>query len=145
MTALMKDVYDQFLDKALEGRKKAGKKMTREELVKLAGGRIWTGRQAKENGLIDELGTLRRRHRRRSRRWPTCPPTRSRNCFMLPKSKGFLDTLIEEMGGSRAPAMQLGRVLRHVPRIATQAAWAGRPVAAARRAGMADAAVSDRD
>ncbi len=58
MTALMQDIYDQFLDKALEGRQKAGKKMTREALVKLAGGRIWTGRQAKANGLVDELGTL---------------------------------------------------------------------------------------
>ena len=58
MTALMKDIYDQFLDKAIEGRKKAGKKMTATELEALAGGRIWTGRQAKENGLVDELGTL---------------------------------------------------------------------------------------
>ena len=32
--------------------------MTRDELVKLAGGRVWTGRQAKANGLVDELGTL---------------------------------------------------------------------------------------
>jgi protease-4 len=58
MKAMMQDVYDQFLDKAVEGRKKAGKTMTREALEKLAGGRIWTGRQAKANGLIDELGTL---------------------------------------------------------------------------------------
>ena len=26
--------------------------------VELAGGRVWTGRQAKANGLVDELGTL---------------------------------------------------------------------------------------
>ncbi len=32
--------------------------MTPEQLDKLAQGRIWTGRQAKENGLIDELGGL---------------------------------------------------------------------------------------
>jgi len=29
-----------------------------EKLQKLAGGRVYSGRQAKENGLIDELGTL---------------------------------------------------------------------------------------
>ena len=29
-----------------------------EDLEKLAGGRVWSGRQAKANGLIDELGTL---------------------------------------------------------------------------------------
>ncbi len=58
MQAVVADVYDQFLSKAIAGRKKAGKEMAREKLEKLAGGRIWTGRQAKENGLIDELGTL---------------------------------------------------------------------------------------
>jgi protease-4 len=56
--AVMQDIYDQFLDKTLEGRKKAGKELTRDGLLKLAGGRIWTGRQAKANGLVDELGTL---------------------------------------------------------------------------------------
>jgi protease-4 len=34
--------------------------MTFEEAEKLAHGRVWTGRQAKENGLIDELGGLDR-------------------------------------------------------------------------------------
>ena len=51
-------IYEQFLDRSLEGRKTAGKAMTREELKKLAGGRVWTGRQALANGLVDELGTL---------------------------------------------------------------------------------------
>jgi protease-4 len=32
--------------------------MPLDELRDLAGGRIYTGRQAKENGLVDELGTL---------------------------------------------------------------------------------------
>jgi protease-4 len=58
MTRLMQDVYDQFLDKALRGRKKAGVEMNKEKLLTLAGGRVWTGRQAKANGLVDELGTL---------------------------------------------------------------------------------------
>src|SRR5206468_3268434 len=56
--SMMSDVYDLFLSKAVQGRQKAGSKMTRPELEKLAGGRIWTGRQAKANGLIDALGTL---------------------------------------------------------------------------------------
>jgi ClpP class serine protease len=34
--------------------------MTFEEAEKLAHGRVWTGRQAKANGLIDELGGLDR-------------------------------------------------------------------------------------
>ncbi len=56
MKKLMVEVYDQFLTKAIEGRKNAGKIFNMEQLRKLADGRIWTGRQAKEKGLIDELG-----------------------------------------------------------------------------------------
>jgi len=58
ITATMRDVYDQFLDKALAGRQANGVKMDKARLLTLAGGRIWTGRQAKESGLVDALGTL---------------------------------------------------------------------------------------
>ena len=51
--AMMEDIYGQFTSKAAEGRK-----MPVEQLRKLAGGRIYSGRQAKENGLVDHLGTL---------------------------------------------------------------------------------------
>lgn len=54
----MQEIYDMFLDKSLAGRKRAGVTMTRDQLLSLAGGRVWTGRQAKANGLVDELGTL---------------------------------------------------------------------------------------
>ncbi len=51
--AMMVDAYDQFTSKAAEGRK-----MPVDSLRKLAGGRVYTGRQALANGLVDELGTL---------------------------------------------------------------------------------------
>lgn len=51
--AMMEDMYQQFTSKAAEGRH-----MPLEKLQALAGGRVYTGRQAKENGLVDELGTL---------------------------------------------------------------------------------------
>jgi protease IV len=50
---MMEDMYGQFTTKAAKGRN-----MPVENLRKLAGGRVYSGRQAKENGLIDELGTL---------------------------------------------------------------------------------------
>jgi len=53
MHKLAEDTYKQFTTKAAEGRK-----MDLAKLESLAGGRIWTGKQAKENGLIDEIGTL---------------------------------------------------------------------------------------
>ncbi len=48
-------IYEQFLTKAAEGRG-----TTRDAIHDLAQGRVWTGRQAKERGLIDELGGLGR-------------------------------------------------------------------------------------
>lgn len=58
ITALMQDIYDQFLDRTLQNRNAAGVKLTKEKLLPIAGGRIWTGRQAMAHGLVDELGTL---------------------------------------------------------------------------------------
>ncbi|MEX2310422.1 MAG: signal peptide peptidase SppA [Pirellulales bacterium] len=51
--AMMEDIYDQFTAKAAKGRN-----MPLEKLRALAGGRVYSGRQAKENGLVDQLGTL---------------------------------------------------------------------------------------
>lgn len=47
------DIYNSFTTKAAEGRH-----MRVEELRKVASGRVWTGAQAKENGLVDILGTF---------------------------------------------------------------------------------------
>jgi protease-4 len=46
-------VYDTFLARVSEGRK-----MTVSEVNELAQGRVWTGKRAKEAGLIDQLGGL---------------------------------------------------------------------------------------
>lgn len=53
MMRMMEDTYQQFTSKAAEGRD-----MPIEQLKKLAGGKVYTGRQAVGNGLVDELGTL---------------------------------------------------------------------------------------
>lgn len=44
-------IYETFTSKAAEGRK-----MNVEDLRKVASGRVWTGTQGKERGLVDELG-----------------------------------------------------------------------------------------
>ena len=53
MMRMMEDTYAQFTGKAAEGRN-----MPIDQLKALAGGKVYTGRQAKANRLIDELGTL---------------------------------------------------------------------------------------
>jgi protease-4 len=95
MTTLMRDVYDQFLDKAIQGRKKAGRAMTREELEKLAGGRVWSGRQAKENGLVDELGTLHDAIGA-AKQLAGFKADDELELLILPKPKSFLEALLEK-------------------------------------------------
>jgi protease-4 len=47
--------YELFLSRVAEGRK-----TTKEKIDAVAQGRVWTGRQALERGLVDELGGLDR-------------------------------------------------------------------------------------
>jgi protease-4 len=49
----MQGFYENFVEKAAESRK-----MTPEQIDAVAQGRVWTGRQARERGLVDELGGL---------------------------------------------------------------------------------------
>jgi protease-4 len=100
MTSMIQDTYDQFLDKALAGRKKAGKDMKREDLVKLAGGRIWTGRQAKENGLIDELGSIDDAVTAARKAAGVAEETEM-ELLPLPKPASFFETLMESKGDVR--------------------------------------------
>ena len=51
----MQATYDAFVEKAA-----AGRNTTPERIDAIAQGRVWTGRQAKELGLVDELGGLDR-------------------------------------------------------------------------------------
>ncbi len=50
----LKEIYDDFITKVAHGREN----LTVPEVDEVARGRIWTGRQAKEIGLVDELGGL---------------------------------------------------------------------------------------
>ncbi len=52
-TSLLKETYHEFVSKAASGRK-----MDYKRVEELAQGRVYTGRQAKKLGLIDEVGTL---------------------------------------------------------------------------------------
>ncbi|MDP3025375.1 MAG: signal peptide peptidase SppA [candidate division Zixibacteria bacterium] len=51
LQSVIDDTYDQFVEAVMEGRG-----LEREKILELADGRIFTGRQAKELGLVDELG-----------------------------------------------------------------------------------------
>jgi len=51
---LVDDIYEQFLTRVAESRK-----LKREQVHEIAQGRVWSGTQAKQLGLVDELGGLR--------------------------------------------------------------------------------------
>jgi len=49
----LSEIYRLFLERVATGRKKKV-----EEIDRVGGGRVWTGRQAFERGLVDQIGTL---------------------------------------------------------------------------------------
>ena len=53
MQAFVDDIYERFLANVAASRKK-----TRDEVDAIAGGRVWSGQQAVENGLVDAIGGL---------------------------------------------------------------------------------------
>ena len=55
LQATVDDVYNQFVDTIFEAR---GDLLTRAEIVELADGRIFSGKQALESKLLDQLGNL---------------------------------------------------------------------------------------
>jgi protease-4 len=53
MQKKVEEGYDTFITRVSEGRN-----MSREKVLAIAGGRVWSGKRAKENGLVDVLGNL---------------------------------------------------------------------------------------
>ena len=92
---LMQATYEQFTGKAAKGRKMDPKK-----LEELAGGRVFTGRQAVANGLADQIGTLDDAIAE-AKNMAGIKPDEKVDIWMLPKPKGMLEQLL---GGSSAEA-----------------------------------------
>ncbi len=111
---LMSEIYDGFLDKALEGRLKAGKNMSREELKKHAGGRIWSGRTAKAIGLIDEVGTLDDAIAD-AKKLAGLTDADHVELFILPKGQSFLDKLMDSGGADMFADKLLLEAAKQVP------------------------------
>ncbi len=48
------EIYDDFITKVANGRKQ----LSKQDVDEVGRGRVWTGRQAKDNGLVDQIGGL---------------------------------------------------------------------------------------
>ena len=102
MQRLMDETYRQFVAKAAEGRK-----MTYEQLDKLAGGRVYTGRQAKKLGLVDELGTLDDAITV-ARDLGGLDSAKTPELLILPKAQGILEALVSPLDDKDVVAPTFG-------------------------------------
>ncbi|MDG2384966.1 MAG: signal peptide peptidase SppA [Pirellulaceae bacterium] len=93
---MMEDTYRQFTAKAA-----AGRKMELGRLTSLAGGRVWTGRQAQAKGLVDQVGTLDDAIAAAKQLGGLAADAKS-ELLLLPKAKSFLEQLIQGPNASLA-------------------------------------------
>jgi protease-4 len=85
------DFYEVFLSRVGEGRG-----MDRDAVHAVAQGRVWTGTQAMERGLVDELGGLDVAVAKAAE----LAGTEDYGMTILPKRKDFFELLVEDLGGS---------------------------------------------
>jgi protease-4 len=94
--------YDQFVEKAAESRH-----MPPEKIDAIAQGRVWTGRQAKQNGLVDQLGGLDRAIAVAKQR-AKIPVESDVELVVYPPRKSFYELVSEQFSGS-SEQMAVGR------------------------------------
>ena len=94
-------VYDDFTAKVAEGRN-----MDKEKVLSLAKGRIWTGEDAKEHGLVDELGgfdVALKLARKEAGIEPDAPITLK----LFPRPKRMLEELLKRGPDSSEPSAEV--------------------------------------
>ncbi|PYQ86523.1 MAG: signal peptide peptidase SppA [Acidobacteria bacterium] len=90
--------YDQFVEKAADSRHS-----TPEQIDALAQGRVWTGRQAKQNHLVDELGGLDRAIAIAKQR-AKIPSENDVELVIYPPRKSFYELVSDQLSGSSESA-----------------------------------------
>jgi protease-4 len=90
--------FDMWLKDVAEHRK-----MSYEQITSLALGRVWTGRQAKANGLIDEVGGLDKAIEV-AKELADIPTNKKVTVVHYPKKKGLLQALLGGEGGGLTAA-----------------------------------------
>jgi len=90
----LQSFYDQFVEKVADSRHS-----TPEKIDALAQGRVWTGRQAKQNGLVDELGGLDRAIAIAKQRAKIAVDS-DVELMVYPPRKSFYELLSDQFSGS---------------------------------------------
>lgn len=114
--ALLDRIYEDFTSKVAEGRH-----MSREEVLEVAKGRIWTGEDALALGLVDELGGFSTALRL-AREGIGVPEDAPVELKLFPKRKSLLELILERgrqgMTGETAVLARALEVLRPALRLA---------------------------
>jgi len=87
----MQAVYDQFVERAA-----AARQMPPEKIDEVAQGRVWTGQQARQLGLVDELGGLYDAIALAKQR-ARIPAEEEVSLLVLPPRRSFYEVLSEEL------------------------------------------------
>jgi protease-4 len=96
--------YDQFIEKVAESRKK-----TPEQIDRIAQGRVWTGQQALDVGLVDALGGLDRAVALAKEHAKIAPDSEV-ELVVFPPRRSFYELLSEQLsGGGAAEEMAAAR------------------------------------
>lgn len=88
---LNRDIYRLFVQKVADGRGK-----TWDEVHEIAQGRVWTGKRAKEIGLVDSLGGLQTALELAKEKAGIAPETMTR-WHVYPQPKSFFQSLFERL------------------------------------------------
>jgi protease-4 len=96
--------YDQFVEKVA-----ASRRSTPERIDALAQGRVWTGRQARERGLVDELGGLDEAIALAKQR-ANIPAESDVELVVYPPRRSFYEMLSDQLNGTNQ-SLQVGRWL----------------------------------
>ena len=96
--------YDQFVEKVATSRQS-----TPEKIDAMAQGRVWTGQQAKERGLVDALGGLDRAIELTKER-AKIPASSGVELVVYPPRKSFYEILSDQLNGTNQ-SLEVGRWL----------------------------------
>jgi len=116
-------VYEKFLEKVADGRK-----MTKEDVHKIGKGRVWTGRQAQERGLVDDLGGLSRAIEL-AKEMLGLPASEEVRLVIWPKKVSFLSLLLGKKPASLDTALIPGvkKILNTYRFLRNESVWAIMP------------------
>ena len=98
----MDHIYDVFVDRVA-----AGRKLTAERVNDIGRGRVWTGVQAKDNGLVDELGGFMAATQA-AKTAAGIDPKQEVELVYYPRRKSLLERLSEVLGTGKSTDLPAG-------------------------------------